>query len=140
MRGRALELLAEHETEEGADDETLKLLVETAVRCEALGAVTSFPRTRTMLVSLVRGSTFPCGHHHVGVPSQVPSSPAAASGYLVMRPAAPAVPATVMRRQSELLPLAVAQLVEAGNVIGAGMLISSRHVCLGPVCLQREPR
>lgn len=100
-----------------------ELLVETAVRCDTLGTISAFPRARATFISLVRGSTFPCGHRPYAAHDEAPRSWTATAAYLVMSATAPAAPAIVMRRQSELLPLAVAQLVEAGDVIGAGMLV-----------------
>lgn len=133
MRGRFSELLDQHETEESGDEDkeealefVRELLVETAVRCDALGTISAFPRARATFISLVRGSTFPCGHRPYAAHDEAPRSWTATAAYLVMSaaaPAAPAAPAIVMRRQSELLPLAVAQLVEAGDIIGAGMLV-----------------
>ena len=114
--------------EEPGDQEALEWLVETAVRCNALDLIAASPSCRAAFVSLVRAETFP-------LPPAVPvqaataaagSAPApapATAAYVVLREGAGFGVEILTRRPSELLAMSVAQLVAAGDVVGAGTLV-----------------
>lgn len=116
--------------EEGEkEEEGVKWLVETALRCSALNVITSSSRTRAAFVSLLRPCTFPHNRKDSTDGAHSTSERAgfealvAAGGYVVKGDDAEAPPLVVLRRGKDLLPLAVVQLIEAGDVIGAGMLV-----------------
>jgi hypothetical protein len=123
VRGRVVEMLADCETEEGHDQEALQWLVETALRCDALDAISASSRARATFVSLVSGSTFPSARSARAAPGVQNASATLSAGYLVMGTQAGTAPVVVPRRASELLPLAVVQMAEAGDIIGAGTLV-----------------
>ena len=112
--------------EEPGDQEALEWLVETAVRCDALDLIAASPSCRAAFVSLVRAETFP-------LPPAVPAQAATASAgsapapgtaaYVVLREGAGFGVEILTRRPSELLAMSVAQLVAAGDVVGAGTLV-----------------
>jgi len=130
VRNRTQELLtavgeAEGEYMEG--EESVKWFVETALRCNALGVISSSPHLRATFAALLRTSTFP--HPQSSTDSTLGAGSGggvaalvASAGYVVVG-TADAAPRVVARRASELLPLAVLQLLEAGDVIGAGTLV-----------------
>ena len=131
VRGRAKELLTTGGETETVTGEEVGWLVETALRCNALDIVSSSALTRSAFVSLLRGSSFPrasasiadedgnsSGHSGGGGGVSV-----ASAGYAVMSGDAEMAVHIVPRRESELLPLAVVLMVEAGDVVGAGMLV-----------------
>ena len=101
---------------EGKQEEQIKWLVETSLRSNALDVIASSPYTRAAFVSLLRASAFP------GIRREHAAELVGLGGYMVMRDSSEA-PALVSRAGADLLPLAVVQLVEAGDVIGAGMLV-----------------
>jgi hypothetical protein len=126
-----VELLLVAGADEGAEkeEESVKWLVETALRCNALDVITSSSRTRTAFVSLLRPCTFP--HNRKDSADSAHSTSerggvealVAAGGYVVKGDDDEAPPLVVLRRDKDLLPLAVVQLIEAGDVLGAGMLV-----------------
>ena len=133
VRGRAPDLVAGVDKDGGqegraepGDQEALEWLVETAVRCNALDLIAASPSCRAAFVSLVRAETFP-------LPPAVPvqaataaagSAPApATAAYVVLREGAGFGVEILTRRPSELLAMSVAQLVAAGDVVGAGTLV-----------------
>jgi hypothetical protein len=129
VRSRAKELL-----ETGGETETIAgqevgWLVETALRCNALDIIYSSALTRSAFVALLRGSSFPRassttakgdGDRGGGGGS---GAPVAVAGYAVMSTGAEMAVHIVPRRESELFALAVVQMVEVGDVVGAGMLV-----------------
>ena len=108
---------------EGKQEDQMKWLVETSLRSNALDVIASSPYTRAAFVSLLRASVFP------GIQREHAAELVGVGGYMVMRDKseAPVAPALVVSRGgADLLPLAVVQLVEAGDVIGAGMTAKNR--------------
>ena len=102
---------------EGKQEEQIKWLVETSLRSNALDVIASSPYTRAAFVSLLRASAFP------GIRREHAAELVGLGGYMVMRDSSEAPVLVVSRAGADLLPLAVVQLVEAGDVIGAGMLV-----------------
>jgi hypothetical protein len=103
---------------DGTQEEEIKWLVETSLRSNALDVIASSPYTRAAFVSLLRASAFP------GIRREHATELVGVGGYLVvMRDSSEAPALVVPRAGADLLPLAVVQLVEAGDVIGAGMLV-----------------
>jgi len=102
---------------EGTQGEEIKWLVETSLRSNALDIIASSPYTRAAFVSLLRASAFP------GISREHATECVGVGGYMVMRDSSEAPALVVSRAGADLLPLAVVQLVEAGDVIGAGMLV-----------------
>ena len=102
---------------EGTKGEEIKWLVETSLRSNALDIIASSPYTRAAFVSLLRASAFP------GISREHATERVGVGGYMVMRDSSEASALVVSRAGADLLPLAVVQLVEAGDVIGAGMLV-----------------
>ena len=129
VRGRAKKLLETGGETEAIAGEEVGWLVETALRCNALDIIYSSALTRSAFVTLLRGSSFPRagsttanggGDRGVGGGG---GAPGAVAGYAVMTSGAQMAVHIVPRRESELFALAVVQMVEAGDVVGAGMLV-----------------
>ncbi len=125
MRGRAKELLEAGGETEAVAGEEVGWLVETALRCNDLDMVSSSALTRSAFVSLLRGSSFPraSSSDEDGNSGGGGGASVATAGYAVMSDDAEMAVHIVPRRESELLPLAVVLMVEAGDVVGAGMLV-----------------
>ena len=112
--------------EEPGDQEALEWLVETAVRCNALDLIAASPSCRAAFVSLVQAETFPLPPA-VSVQAATASAGSAlapgTAAYVVLREGAGFGVEILTRRPSELLAMSVAQLVAAGDVVGAGTLV-----------------
>ena len=133
VRGRAPDLVAGVDKDGGqegraepGDQEALEWLVETAVRCNALDLIAASPSCRAAFVSLVRAETFPLPPA-VSVQAATASAGSAlapgTAAYVVLREGAGFGVEILTRRPSELLAMSVAQLVAAGDVVGAGTLV-----------------
>lgn len=131
VRGRAKELLGTGGKTEAIEGEEVEWLVQTALRCNALDVICSSALTRSAFVALMRGSSFPHastptangGEDGGGGGDTGGSASVVVAGYAVMSSGAEMAVHIVPRRESELLALAVVQMVEAGDVVGAGILV-----------------
>ena len=133
VRGRAPDLVGGVDKDGGqegraepGDQEALEWLVETAVRCNALDLIAASPSCRAAFVSLVQAETFPLPPA-VSVQAATASAGSAlapgTAAYVVLREGAGFGVEILTRRPSELLAMSVAQLVAAGDVVGAGTLV-----------------